>query len=71
MGTKNLAIRDEVYRKLADAKRPDESFSDVIERILEKKENLAPFWAALSDSEHLSLMESEAKRIRKEAEMRT
>jgi len=31
MTTKNLAIREGIYRKLAEEKRQDESFSGVIE----------------------------------------
>jgi predicted CopG family antitoxin len=36
MSSKNISIRDDVYRELSEAKGPDESFSDVIDRLLEK-----------------------------------
>ena len=37
MVTKNLAIREEVYRKLSEAKTEGESFSDVIQKLLVKR----------------------------------
>ena len=33
--TKTITIKDEVYRKLAGIKRDDESFSELIERLVE------------------------------------
>lgn len=36
MSSKNISIRDDVYRELKEAKGPDESFSDVIDRLLDK-----------------------------------
>ena len=33
MGSKNISVRDDVYRALRDAKGEDESFSEVIERV--------------------------------------
>ncbi len=33
MGTKQVRLDDDVYAKLADEKRVDESFSDVIDRL--------------------------------------
>ena len=38
MGSKNISVRDDVYRALRDAKGEDESFSDVIERLLKGQE---------------------------------
>ena len=34
MSSKNISVREEVYRNLKQAKDDDESFSDVIERLL-------------------------------------
>lgn len=70
MATKNLAIREGVYRKLADEKRQDESFSDVIERILEKRASLLPLWATLADSKSLGQIEDDIRKIRKGAKVR-
>lgn len=38
MGSKNISVRDDVYRALREAKGEDESFSDVIERLLRSRE---------------------------------
>jgi predicted CopG family antitoxin len=71
MATKNLAIREGVYRKLADAKNSGESFSDVIERILEKRASLLSLSGVLAESEGLTEIEKEARRIRGTARVRT
>ena len=52
MASKNLAIREDVYRKLSEAKKEAESFSDVIEKLLERGGDLLPLWGVLSDSKH-------------------
>jgi predicted CopG family antitoxin len=70
MTTKNLAIRENVYQKLAEAKRQGESFSDVIERVLEKRGSLLPLWGALVDSDTLAEIEGELRKIRKRASIR-
>jgi predicted CopG family antitoxin len=67
MTSKNLSVREDIYRKLAEAKRDDESFSDVIERLLEKRGSLLPFWGALADSENIEEIESDIEEIRKKA----
>lgn len=33
MSTKNVSLREDVYNKLKELKRPYESFSDVIEKL--------------------------------------
>lgn len=38
MSSKNISVRDDVYRALKAAKGDDESFSDVIERLLKGEE---------------------------------
>jgi len=68
--TKNLAIREDVYRKLAEAKRQGDSFSDVIERILQKRSSLLSLWGALAKSEEIAQIEGDIKRIRKRATIR-
>ena len=35
MSSKNIALREDVYKKLKEVKGPDESFSDAIEDLLE------------------------------------
>ncbi len=70
MTTKNLAIREGVYRKLAEEKRQGESFSDVIERMLEKRGSLLPLWGALGDSKSIAQIEADIAKIRRSAKVR-
>ena len=54
MGTKTISIMDDVYELLARQKKPDESFSDEIRRLVPKKGNImdcAGLWAHMSDKE--------------------
>ncbi len=70
MASKNLAIREEVYRKLLEAKREGESFSDTIEKLLERRGDLLPLWGALSDSKHLAEIEDSIRETRKRTVIR-
>lgn len=65
MATKNLAIREEVYRKLAEAKREGESFSDAIERLLERRGSLLSLWGALANNKEIAKIEEEITSVRK------
>jgi predicted CopG family antitoxin len=65
MGSKNLAVRDEVYRKLLDAKNGDESFSDVIERLLQGKQDIMGFAGILSADKSFELVVEDIERVRK------
>jgi predicted CopG family antitoxin len=71
MASKNLAIREEVYRKLSDAKKEGESFSDVIEKLLEKRGDLLSLWGAWGDGEEVTFIETSVKETRKRSVMRT
>ncbi len=71
MTTKNLAIREGVYRRLSEAKREGESFSDTIERVLERRGSILELWGALADSPNLAEVESTMKKMRKNAAVRT
>ena len=54
MGTKTISIMDDVYDLLARQKKPDESFSEEIRRLVPKKGNImdcAGLWAHMSDKE--------------------
>lgn len=70
MTSKNLAIREDVYRRLRDAKRGNESFSDVIDRLLEGKHDLMVFAGILSDDETFTEMVADMDRVRKETKLR-
>ncbi len=43
MTSVQISVRKDVYEKLKKAKRPDESFSDVIERFLGNESNVQAF----------------------------
>ena len=70
MATKNLAIREEVYRKLSEAKKEGESFSDVIEKLLDKRGDLLSLWGVLSDSKHMAEIEQSIRDTRKRTVVR-
>ncbi len=71
MATKNLAIREDVYRKLSEAKKEGESFSDVIEKLLEKRGDLLSLWGAWGDGEEVAFIETSVKETRKRSVIRT
>ena len=70
MSTKNIALREDVYKKLKEVKAPDESFSDAIEELLKRKGSLLPLWSSLSESEAIDLIETDLKAIRNGAKIR-
>jgi len=50
MGTKQVRLSEDVYAKVADEKRPDESFSDAIDRLISDW-SLAEWAGWMSDEE--------------------
>ncbi len=70
MASKNMAIREDIYRRLSETKMEGESFSDAIERLLERRESLLPLWGALANSSELDTIEREIKKIREKAVIR-
>ena len=67
MGTKTISIMDDVYNLLVRNKKPDESFSEELRRIVPKKGNImdcAGAWAHLSDKEAED-MKMSIKQLRK------
>ncbi|ADC65191.1 Protein of unknown function DUF217 [Ferroglobus placidus DSM 10642] len=55
---KTISIRDDVYKRLAEMKEEGESFSDVIEKLLKKKNtNIKKYFGVLKDSEVLDEIE--------------
>jgi predicted CopG family antitoxin len=71
MARKNVAIREDVYRKLSEAKKEGESFSDLIEKLLEKRGDLLSLWGAWGDDEEVVFIETSVKETRKRSVMRT
>ncbi len=64
MPVKNITVRADVYDKLSQIKRDGESFSDVIERLLEKKSRLSVFAGALAGSTEIETIREDVKRVR-------
>ncbi len=72
MASKTISIKDDVYKLLKDAKRDEESFSDVIERLLKKdKTDLSEYFGALKENPLLDKLEEDSKKIRAMARHRT
>ena len=71
MTSKNLAVKEDVYKKLLDAKTGDESFSDVIERLLEGKTDLMAFAGILADDKEFEKVKDDVQRVRKTTVLRT
>ena len=56
---------------MSDAKKEGESFSDVIEKLLEKRGDLLSLWGAWGDDEEVTFIEASVKETRKRSVMRT
>jgi predicted CopG family antitoxin len=63
LGTKNISISDEAYSRLAAQKRFNESFTDVINRLTEKR-SILELAGILSESES-NEMRSNIRKLRK------
>jgi len=62
---KTISIRDDVYERLLRLKEEGESFSDVIEKLLEKKGfSLEEYFGCLKDSPALDKLAEYSRRIR-------
>lgn len=59
-----MAIREEVYRKLLDAKADEESFSDVIDRLLSSRPKLSSFSGTFAGDKEFELIEEDIRRVR-------
>ena len=59
MSSKNISVREDVYRALDEAKEEDESFSDVIERLLGMRSGEHPLYGLVG-----TLDEEEAEAVR-------
>jgi len=66
---KTISIRDDIYRKLVEIKGEGESFSDVIEKLLEKKVDISEYFGVLKDSKTLEEIEK-CLEMRKRARIR-
>ncbi|MDT8357466.1 MAG: antitoxin VapB family protein [Methanomicrobiaceae archaeon] len=68
---KTITLRPETYHALAERKREGESFSDVIDRILEgKPSDIRRYAGALRDSPLLDELAKETAAVRRSARAR-
>lgn len=51
MGTKTIRVKEEVYERLRACKRPDESFSDLLDRLTDRDAQFERGFGALADVE--------------------
>ena len=72
MTTKTITIKEEVYHKLVALKTAEESFSDEIERILERKRDIMDFWGVWKDmsEEETMQLKQEINKRREESKKR-
>jgi predicted CopG family antitoxin len=49
VGTKNIHVREEVYEQLVACKRPEESFSDLLDRLVDRDAQFEAGFGALAD----------------------
>ncbi|MHA1166889.1 MAG: antitoxin VapB family protein [Candidatus Hodarchaeales archaeon] len=68
MASKTIMIQEETYIKLANLKRKNESFNDVIERLLRKEQNLNPFFGLFTEKEG-KLLEKSIEEVMRENEV--
>ena len=51
MASKTIMIQEETYNKLLKLKSNNESFNDVIEKLIAKEQNLEPFFGMFTEEE--------------------
>ncbi len=69
MGTKNISISEEAYERLAALKKPNESFTEVVNR-LTKRRSILDLAGALNEKEGDEIRR-EITSLRKASSMRT
>ena len=70
MPSRNLAVKEETYRKLFEAKKGDESFSDVIDRLLQGKSDVMSFAGALAGDREFAAALKDMEEVRKKTVLR-
>jgi predicted CopG family antitoxin len=70
MTSKNLTVKEEVYNKLLEAKKEDESFSDVIERLLEGKKDLMSFAGIFAEDREFAKATKDILEVRRKTTLR-
>jgi predicted CopG family antitoxin len=51
MASKTIMIQEETYNKLLKLKKNNESFNDVIEKLIAKEQDLKPFFGIFTEEE--------------------
>jgi predicted CopG family antitoxin len=69
MGTKNISISEEAYERLSALKKPNESFTEVVNR-LTKKRSILDLAGALNEKEGDEIRR-EINELRKASSLRT
>lgn len=66
MASKTISLKEDTYNRLARAKGPDESFSDVIDRLLGTREDEHPLYelVGLVDEEELAALQARSRAFR-------
>lgn len=49
MGTKTIRVREDVYERLKARKRPDESFSDLLDRLTDRDSQFDKGFGTMAD----------------------
>ncbi len=66
MASKNISIQEKTYKKLLAMKTNEESFTDIIEKLIERTktsiEGIKPFFGAFKEEPFMSLEELEQNR---------
>ena len=63
MGTKTIRIREEVYDRLASRKRPNESFSDLLDRLTDREAAFDRGFGALKEVDFEAARDDLAARL--------
>ena len=66
MASKNISITTEIYSKLKRVKRPNESFSGVIARLLKKRKSPFEFIGIWEEWDDFTMFEEGINKARKE-----
>ena len=70
MTSRNLSVKDDVYKKLREAKKRNESFSDVIERLLDGGHDLMAFAGIFARDKEFERVKSDIQQVRKRTVLR-
>lgn len=70
MGSKTISLKEETYERLRRTKGEDESFSDVIDRLVREEDHPLYGLVGLFDDGDVERVRESARRFREDAELR-